>query len=70
MTMKLMFYTTIVISSILAFALISSISTIAASAIVHEDLMEEDQGGNMTQGQGEEISGMTEGQMIPMVKKE
>jgi hypothetical protein len=36
--MKLMFYTTIVISSILAFALIASISTIAASAIVHEIL--------------------------------
>jgi hypothetical protein len=68
--MKLMFYTTIVISSILAFALIASISTIAASAIVHEDLKEEDQGGNMIQGQREETSGMTEGQMIPMVKKE
>jgi hypothetical protein len=48
--MKLMFYTTIVISSILAFALIASISTIAASVIVHEGLMKEDQGRNMTQG--------------------
>jgi hypothetical protein len=66
--MKSKIYSTIVISSILAFALIAAIPTTSVSAIVHEGLMGEDQGGNMTQDQGGnmteggETGGMTEGQ--------
>ncbi len=66
--MKSKIYSTIVISSILAFALIAAIPTTSVSAIVHEGLMGEDQGGNMTQEQGGnmteggETGGMTEGQ--------
>ena len=47
---------------ILAFALIAAISTLTASEIVDKGLMGKDQGGNMTQDQGEEKGGMTEGQ--------
>ena len=50
---------------ILAFALIAAISTLTASEIVHEGLIRKDQGGNMTQDQGEENGGMTEGQTDP-----
>jgi hypothetical protein len=58
----------IIMTSILAFALIAAIPTTSVSAIVHEGLMGEDQGGNMTQEQGGnmteggETGGMTEGQ--------
>ena len=58
--MKSKIYSTVVISSILAFALIAAIPTTPVSAIVHEGLMGEDQGGNMTQDQG---GNMTEGQI-------
>ena len=47
---------------ILAFAIIAAISTLTAREIVHEGLIRKDQGGNMTQDQGEEKGGMTEGQ--------
>ena len=67
--MKSKIYLTIIISSILAFAFIAAaIPTTSVSAIVHEGLMGEDQGGNMTQDQGGnmteggETGGMTEGQ--------
>ena len=69
--MKSKIYSTIVISSILAFALIATIPTTPVSAIVHEGLMGEDQGGNVTQGEngnmtqgenGRDTGGMTEGQ--------
>ena len=50
--MKSKIYSTVVISSILAFALIAAIPTTSVSAIVHEGLMGEDQGGNMTEDQG------------------
>ena len=66
--MKSKIYSTIVISSILAFALIAAIPTTSVSAIVHEGLIGEGQGGNMTQDQGGnmteggETGGMTEGQ--------
>jgi len=50
----------IIMTSILAFALIAAIPTTSVSAIVHEGLMGEDQGGNMTEGG--ETGGMTEGQ--------
>jgi hypothetical protein len=69
--MKSKTYSTIVISSILAFALIATIPTTPLSAIVHEGLMGEDQGGNATQGEngnmtqgenGGNSGGMTEGQ--------
>ena len=69
--MKSKTYSTIVISSILAFVLIATIPTTPVSAIVHEGLMGEDQGwnatqgenGNMTQGEnGGNSGGMTEGQ--------
>ena len=69
--MKSKIYTTIVISSILAFALIAAIPTTPVNAIFHEGLMgggqnenaTQDQGGNMTQGETvNETGGMTEGQ--------
>ena len=69
--MKSKTYSTIVISSILVFALIATIPTTPVSAIVHEGLMGEDQGGNATQGEngnmtqgenGGNSGGMTEGQ--------
>ena len=61
--MKSKTYSTIVISSILAFVLIATIPTTPVSAIVHEGLMGEDQGGNVTQGEnGGDTGGMTEGQ--------
>ena len=61
--MKSKTYSTIVISSILAFVLIATIPTTPVSAIVHEGLMGEDQGGNATQGEnGGNSGGMTEGQ--------
>ena len=50
--MKSKIYSTIVISSILVFALIAAIPTTSVSAIFHEGLMGEDQGGNMTEDQG------------------
>lgn len=55
-------YLTIAVLSILAFALITAIPTLSTSEIVHEGLMGKDQGGNMTQDQGGENGGMTEGQ--------
>jgi len=57
--MKSKIYSTIVISSILVFALIAAIPTTSVSAIFHEGLMGEDQGGNMTEDQG---GNMTEDQ--------
>ena len=67
--MKSKICSAIVISSILAFALIAAIPTTPVSAIVHEGLMGgEDQSGNTTQGQGGnmteggETGGMTEGE--------
>jgi hypothetical protein len=58
--MKSKIYSAIVISSILAFALIAAIPTTSVRAIVHEGLMGgEDQGGNMTECG--ETGGMTEG---------
>ena len=64
--MKSKIYSTIVISSILAFALIAAIPTTPVSAIIHEGLMGEDQGGNATQGENGnmtqgETGGMNEG---------
>jgi hypothetical protein len=56
---------TIFITSILAFTLISAIPAVSVSAIIHEGLMGEDQGGNTTQtGEGGETGGMTEGQTV------
>ena len=62
--MKSKIYSTIVISSILAFALIAAIPATSVSAIVHEGLMgggntTQGEGGNMTQGEG---GNMTQGQ--------
>ena len=66
--MKSKIYSTIVISSILAFALIAAIPATSVSAIVHEGLMgdgnnTQGEGGNMTQGQtGGDTGGTTEGE--------
>ena len=60
--MKSKIYSTVVISSILAFALIAAIPTTPVSAIFHEGLMGEDQGENMTEGEIGEDTGITEGQ--------
>ena len=65
--MKSKIYSTIVISSILAFALIAAIPATSVSAIVHEGLMGEDQGGNTTQSENGNVTqgetgGTTEGQ--------
>jgi hypothetical protein len=69
--MKSKIYSKIFLSSMLAFALIAAIPTTPISAIVHEGLMGEDQGGNATQGEngnmtqgetGGETGGMTEDQ--------